>query len=101
MGGSVPPPKSSAKSSTPAGQARTSAESTSFSMRDLENEIVDISSSSSGLSAITSPSSSKVKLLFAKSKGSQDPHFRQVLMMKSMCILLPVQKITSPAGSLS
>jgi hypothetical protein len=36
--------------------------SASFSMLDLENELVDITASSS-------PSSSRVKLLFAKSKG--------------------------------
>ena len=36
-------------------------ESRSFSMHDLENELVDITASSS--------SGSKVKLLFAKSKG--------------------------------
>jgi len=43
-------------------EARQRDDSSNLSMRDLENEIVDISSSSSG-------SSSKVKLLFAKSKG--------------------------------
>jgi TBC1 domain family member 15 len=61
MGGSVP--EASSSKSVP---ARSDEDSTDFSMRDLENEIVDISSSSSGPSA-TSPS--KVKLLFAKSKG--------------------------------
>lgn len=73
MGGSVPPATSSSKPAA-SGQTRTSADSPSFSMRDLENEIVDISSSSSAVSA--SPSvSSKVKLLFAKSKGSPpSPH---------------------------
>jgi len=39
--------------------------SASFSMLDLENELVDITASSS----TSSPSSSRVKLLFAKSKG--------------------------------
>jgi hypothetical protein len=71
MGGSVPPATSSSKPTAP-GQPRTSADSPSFSMRDLENEIVDISSPSSGVSP-SPPLSSKVKLLFAKSKGSP-PH---------------------------
>ena len=38
--------------------------STTFSMRDVENELVDITATSSSTST-----SSKVKLLFAKSKG--------------------------------
>jgi hypothetical protein len=58
MGGSLP--QNASSKTTP---ARASDESASLSMRELENELVDISSSSSGLS-------SKVKLLFAKSKGS-------------------------------
>ena len=62
MPGSVP--QTSTSTSAAAG-ARQSDDSANLSMRDLENEIVDISSSSS-----SSGSSSKVKLLFAKSKGT-------------------------------
>ena len=63
MGSGAPP--HTASSSKAAGTNRQSQDSSDFSMRDLENEIVDISSNSQGIP------SSKVKLLFAKSKGNR------------------------------
>lgn len=86
MGGSLP--QNASSKTTP---ARASDDSASLSMRELENELVDISSSSSGLS-------SKVKLLFAKSKGSPSLAF---WLIQFMSILVREQKITSPDGSLS
>jgi len=65
MGGTVPRTKSSATASTPAQACSTPDEAPgSLSMREVENELVDISAAST-----SRPSSAKVKLLFAKSKG--------------------------------
>lgn len=61
MGGSVPRASPSLKATS----TQSSDDTSNFSMRELENEIVDISS----LSETYAPKSSKVKLLFAKSKG--------------------------------
>jgi len=91
--GSGAPPRTASSSNAAAGTSRQSGESSEFSMRELENEIVDISAASSGLT------SSKVKLLFAKSKGTT---FHCVIssLFKYMFILRLVQKTTSPDGSL-
>jgi len=65
MGGTVPRTKSAAAAST-AAQARSTPDGapSGLSMREVESELVDISAAST-----SRPSSAKVKLLFAKSKG--------------------------------